>query len=123
MSTAPSAAPSKGGCDRMGRSYAPHAPVGNRERARRRRRGTTEVGKAGGGAAGRSKAGAVLGREKTARLAAGGPGGSPAVGWPGPRVGQAQDTEGQFQLPLAWMVRPKLLPAPFGVATSCCADG
>ncbi|GAA2851964.1 hypothetical protein Acy02nite_35700 [Actinoplanes cyaneus] len=44
---------------------------------------------------------------------------------PWEREGQAvlQETDGQFQLPLACTVRPKALPLPFGLATSVCAFG
>src|SRR5262245_59915088 len=34
-----------------------------------------------------------------------------------------QETVGQVQLPLVWMVTPQLLPLPLGLATSCCALG
>src|SRR4051794_6543899 len=34
-----------------------------------------------------------------------------------------QETVGQVQLPLCWMVTPQLLPLPLGLATSCWAVG
>jgi hypothetical protein len=41
------------------------------------------------------------------------------------RLGQPalQDTLGQVQLPLAWMVAPQLPPLPFDFAVSVCALG
>ncbi|GIF07866.1 hypothetical protein Asi03nite_54040 [Actinoplanes siamensis] len=34
-----------------------------------------------------------------------------------------QETDGQVQLPLVWMVTPKVLPLPFGLATRVCVFG
>lgn len=41
----------------------------------------------------------------------------------GGRQPGVQETDGQFQLPLCWIVTPQLLPLPFGLATSCWALG
>src|SRR5690606_16838834 len=56
----------------------------------------------------------------------GGDGGAAAVGPPrrgrGSGTGQfaLQETVGQVQLPLCWMVTPQLLPLPFGLAVRTC---
>ncbi|KOX40154.1 hypothetical protein ADL09_32855, partial [Streptomyces sp. NRRL F-7442] len=46
---------------------------------------------------------------------------APAAGPPGQPA--LQDTVGQVQLPLAWMVAPQVLPLPFGLAVSVWALG
>src|SRR5690606_15423520 len=48
---------------------------------------------------------------------------APRVRCSGSAGGQPQETEGQFQLPLCWMVTPKLLPLPLGVAIILVAVG
>ncbi len=52
------------------------------------------------------------------------PGGAAAGGVAAPR-GQpvVQETVGQVQLPLCWMVTPQLLPLPLGLAVSTWALG
>ncbi|GAA3971056.1 hypothetical protein GCM10022384_22580 [Streptomyces marokkonensis] len=41
----------------------------------------------------------------------------------GPGQPALQETVGQVQLPLAWMVAPQLSPPPFDLAVSVCALG